>query len=321
MIGAAGRHVRCGVTLLALCAGAGCGEGPAPGVPAAGSRGGFVPPPPPPPPPGPRLVIGFDRERVELTEGEDGEILVGFALELRGAADEGLSSEAARFVDRGFDLRVEVEDGTAGAGDLQVAGGVTIRAPLGLPLRESAWLAMHAPADGVVEDVEVLKLRLAAPDLELPPESELEVVLAPAEAEVVIRDGSVSCEGVSISASRPVSPAVRPIGSRPARRTDIVIRADASQPVGLDVLTGGTTGFTEWRVFAGGAWVEHRIRMGWILEPEDGCELRLQPCAAGDRGPVLVCTPHSCLTYGPGEAVPPVRPVGPRVCKGYDRAQ
>ena len=240
----------------------------------------------------PTVVVGFAEPRVEIVEGEDAAILVAFEVPADSPHAGGLFY--------GLSLPVMVEGVTADGEDLQIGDGVWIRAPRGVPLRESTWLAMYAPLDGVAEGAETLKLRLSDPvfsGLGEPPAVEFGI----REAEVVIRDRSSSssgaCSDVEIQAGTP-QPVV--LDEAEAYTTDVVVVTDTSQSAGLDEVPWGAA-IVRWRLEISGSRVEHRFRVAW----RSTCELRLRPCAAGEAGPTLVCSPRACSIYGPGEPVPP----------------
>ena len=187
----------------------------------------------------------------------------------------------------------------------------------------ATWLALRALADGVVEGPETLRLRLEVSSSPImdpegwgsydPPAVEV----TNGELEVVIHDadGAGACSDVEVRGIALGPLEVSDDGCRGLRGTEVVIETDRSRPLSLDRLTEGPAAIEDWQTRPFGSRVEHRLRMAWLPEERAGCQLRLQPCAVGDRGPVLVCSPEWCVTYAPGEPVPaPER----RACPGTD---
>ena len=282
------------VCLFVLFGGAACQATGAPGGPTA--------PVDPFTPATPEFVIGFEESRVELVEGEGAALLIRLELTSYPVAREPLSTH----LEEGFDVPVILEAVTADGQDLQVPDGIRFRAPGGVPLRKTAWLALRAPPDGIAEGVETLKLRLGAPRFKLQAEPTPAVRFENAEAEVVIRDGSDSCGDVEIRALR-LQRVTSPEERRGLHEVEILVEADVSSGWDIDVAAILQSGVTigDWRTAISGSRVSHRIRFDWSPSSRQPDELRFAPCAADGGGPVLVCTIHACRLYAPGEPVPP----------------
>ena len=295
------------VLWLALAGAAGCGgagEDPASAVP-------VLPPPrpsPPPPPTTDTLFLGFARDRIEIVEGEEVAVDIEFEAYYRVPPDISLWKDLWA-----LDVRAALEAGSASAEDL-VVGGVRIGYSDRILEAGTTWLAMRAPADGVAEGPETLRLRLEpAPNWHLGEYLYPQVIeVTNAELEVVIRDAEDPdvCPDIRITATAPrrVRGTYRGLicPFNWSFETEVTVESERGTALQLDRLASEGW-IQEWRVKPLGSRIRHELLVQWKVLEERSWEVRVAPCPG--RGPTLVCSWKSCRTYAPGSLVPgPRRP-------------
>ena len=251
------------------------------------------------------VVIGFVREKLEIAEGDYGELEVF------------VHSNGARPLRA--ELVAHIDYLTASQGDVLLSERIPIR--LGEEEPSITWLAMSALPDDTVEGIENLVVRLA-----LEGHGSNVVDFTNDELEVTILDGSDFCSGIQIYGTSPRKILDNPdVCGVAVFETNITVEFDEMAPVDMDFLTARTetggnaegeysdtvpdTAPAEWHA-TNDSRVKHRFLMHW--QPYlTGWEMRVQPCPNENRGPVLVCTVTSCRVYDPGTHVPLSHPPPP----------
>ena len=259
--------------------------------------------------------MGFVQDRIEITEGEGAAVGIEFEphYETSPAPSENVGGADAWIAE----FRAVMEPGTASKGDL-VVGGVSIGDSSQVLEAGTTWLAMRAPADGVAEGPETLRLRLEFLERwdRFHPYYPETIEVAAKELEVVIHDGDGAevCSDILIVGAKPrrLTNVEKRCGLDVVYETHVTVESAAGRPLQLDRIDPKRRGRIHgWRVARLGSRVRHEFVMQWtIVEP---WELRVEVCPRTGGGPTLVCTAEACETHAAGSEVPPPRrPAGCR---------